>query len=89
MHFLQGNTARDYNRRKAREGAFWGGRHPPTLIGNGRHLSRCLSYIDMNTVRAGTVDCPADWDAYGCRELAGATVVSGNRRQPWDRAAGR
>ena len=78
MHFLQGNTARDYNRRKAREGAFWGGRYHPTLIESGRHLSRCLFYIDMNMVRARVVEQPAGWDACGCRELA----EDGKRRWP-------
>ena len=70
LHFLQGNTARDYNRRKGREGSFWRGRYHPTLIESGRHLSRCLFYIDLNMVRAGAVEQPAQWDACGCRELA-------------------
>jgi putative transposase len=70
LHFLQGNAARDYNRRKRREGAFWRGRYHPTLIESGRHLSRCLFYIDLNMVRAGAVRDPAEWDACGCRELA-------------------
>ena len=35
MQSLQGATARDYNRRKRREGAFWRDRYHPTLIENG------------------------------------------------------
>jgi putative transposase len=70
LRFLQGNAARDYNRRKRREGSFWRGRYHPTLIESGRHLSRCLFYIDLNMVRAGAVRDPAEWDACGCRELA-------------------
>ena len=53
MHYLAGNTSRDYNRRKKREGAFWRGRYHPTLIEDGAHLARCLFYIDLNMVRAG------------------------------------
>ena len=34
-----------------------------------RFLSRCLFYIDLNMVRAGAVEQPAQWDACGCREL--------------------
>ncbi len=73
MHFLQGCAARDYNRRKAREGAFWRGRYHPTLIESGQHLSRCLFYIDMNMVRAGAAARPEDWESCGCREFAGAS----------------
>ena len=71
MQFLQGVTARDYNRRKERQGAFWSDRYNPTLIQNGTHLSRCLFYIGMNMVRAGAVDHPGDWAACGYRELSG------------------
>lgn len=56
MKWLQGTYAGDYNRRVSREGAFWRGRFHPTLVETGRHLSRCLFYLDMNMVRAGVVD---------------------------------
>jgi len=72
MHWLQGNTARDYNRRQAREGAFWRGRYHPTLIETGAHLSRCLFYIDLNMVRAGVCQHPREWRASGYHELCGA-----------------
>lgn len=71
MHFLQGASSRDYNRRKGREGAFWRGRYHPTLIESGPHLSRCLLYIDLNMVRAGVVAHPRDWRASGFHELCG------------------
>ncbi len=61
MHFLQGTVAGDYNRRKNREGAFWRGRYHPTLVESGSHLSRCLFYIDLNMVRAGICNHPAEW----------------------------
>ena len=40
--------------------------HPEAVAG---FLSRCLFYIDLNMVRAGAVEQPAQWDACGCREL--------------------
>ena len=69
MHYLQGNTARDYNRRKKREGAFWRGRYHPTMIQSGDHLSMCLFYIDMNMVRAGECKDPGEWQNSGYHEL--------------------
>lgn len=71
MKWLQGTFAGDYNRRVKREGAFWRGRFHPTLVESGRHLSRCLFYLDMNMVRAGVVDHPQDWRFGGYHELNG------------------
>lgn len=71
LHFLQGNAARDYNRRVGREGSFWRGRYHPTLIEGGSHLARCVFYIDLNMVRAGVVSHPQDWRASGYHELCG------------------
>ncbi len=71
MRHIQGNSARDYNRRKEREGAFWRGRYRPTLIQNGPHLARCIFYIDMNMVRAGICAHPSEWSESGYHELAG------------------
>ena len=71
LHFLQGTTAGDYNRRVKREGAFWRGRYHATLIENGPHLGRCVFYIDLNMLRAGVVSHPAEWPAGGHHELIG------------------
>ena len=69
---IQGNSARDYNKRKSREGAFWRGRYHPTMIQPGGHLTRCMFYIDMNMVRAGRCIHPAEWPESGYHELVGA-----------------
>ena len=71
LQYLQGLTARDYNRRKGREGAFWSDRFHPVLIESGPHLSRCLFYIGMNMVRAGVAAHPAEWPWCGYDELTG------------------
>ena len=71
MHWLQGTFAQYYNRRKKREGSFWRGRFQPTLIESGKHLSRCLFYLDMNMIRAGVVDHPSEWDFGGFQEICG------------------
>ena len=71
MHFLQGVSAKDYNTRVKREGAFWCGRYHPTIIEPGSHLANCLFYIDFNMVRAGVVKYPCQWNHSGYHELTG------------------
>ena len=71
MHFLQGSFAGDWNRRKEREGAFWRGRYHPTLVQSGRHLSRCLFYIDLNMVRAWACRHPSEWVGGAFHEICG------------------
>ena len=62
-------TAQEYNRRKARQGAFWEDRYHATAIETDAHLHRCLVYIDLNMVRAGVVRHPGDWIHSGYREI--------------------
>lgn len=71
MQYLQGRMAQRYNMLRKREGAFWSGRYHATLIEDGRHLSRCMFYIDYNMMRAGVVSHPSEWEHGGHRELAG------------------
>lgn len=72
MQCVAGEFARSYNRRKGRSGAYWGDRYHATLIENGRHLSNCLVYIDLNMVRAGAVAHPNEWEWCGFHELTGS-----------------
>jgi len=69
MQLLSGRTAQVYNSRKKRKGAFWEDRYYVTAIEEGRHLLRCMAYIDLNMVRAGVVDHPSDWDFCGYNEI--------------------
>jgi putative transposase len=71
MQSLEGDFALYYNRRKKRSGAFWSDRYHAAMIQNGRHLWRCLAYIDLNMVRAGEVNHPSEWEWTGYRELMG------------------
>jgi putative transposase len=71
MHYLEGSNAKDYNLRKKREGVFWSGRYHATLIEKGKHLSRCMFYIDMNMIRTGAVTHPLEWKHCGYHELSG------------------
>ena len=69
IQLIAGRTGRDYNQRKARKGAYWEDRYHATAVEPGEYLRRCLVYIDLNMVRAGVVDHPADWAHGGYREI--------------------
>ena len=61
IQLLAGRTAREYNQRKNRKGAFWEDRYHATAVKTGEHLIRCLAYIDLDIVRAGVVQHPGAW----------------------------
>ncbi len=69
MQLLAGRTGQEFNCRKGRKGAFWEDRYHATAVESGDHLRRCMTYIDMNMVRAGVVDHPAEWRWGGYGEI--------------------
>jgi putative transposase len=69
MQLVAGRTAQAYNGRKDRHGAFWEDRYHATAVETGEHLARCVVYIDLNMVRAGVVQHPAQWQAGGYQEI--------------------
>jgi putative transposase len=71
MQKVQGEFAQQYNRKKQRSGAVWGGRYHATMIEGGRHLWSCMVYIDLNMVRAGAVNHPSGWKWTAWHELMG------------------
>ena len=69
MQLIASQTAQEYNRRKNRKGAFWEDRYHATAVQTGDHLIRCLTYIDLNMVRAGVVRHPREWRDSGYHEI--------------------
>lgn len=69
MRLIEGCSAQRFNRRKARDGAFWADWYHATAVETGTHLARCLVYIDLNMVRAGVVAHPAQWEVAGYHEI--------------------
>jgi REP element-mobilizing transposase RayT len=59
MQYIAGRGGQEFNQRKNRKGAFWQDRYHATAIESGDHLWQCLVYVDLNMVRAGVVDHPA------------------------------
>jgi hypothetical protein len=63
-------------RRKALEfqdvfnlGAYWEDRYHATAVESGKHLLKCLAYIDINMVRTGVVSHPSKWIWSGYNEI--------------------
>src|SRR5262249_3580891 len=77
MQAVQGRFAQHYNRRKQRSGAFWEGRYHSSLVDGEDHLRRCMTYIELNMVRAAAVGHPRQWrwcsfqEWTGCRRRRG------------------
>lgn len=71
MHLVSGRTAWEFNHNRNRKGAFWEDRYHATAIETDEHLIRCMIYVDMNMVRAGVVQHPAEWPYCGYQELIG------------------
>lgn len=69
LQLVAGRTAQAYNDRKARLGAFWQDRYHATAVESDRHLLRCVTYIDLNMVRAGAVAHPSQWRESGYCEI--------------------
>ena len=69
LQLIAGRTGQEYNNRKGRRGAYWEDRYHATAIAADNHLSQCITYIDLNMVRAGVVRHPKHWTHGGYREI--------------------
>ena len=69
LQLIEGCTGQAYNRRKRRGGAFWQDQYHATAVQSGEHLTRCVVYVDLNMVRAGVVQHPAEWEVGGYHEI--------------------
>ncbi|MCL5097334.1 MAG: transposase [Candidatus Omnitrophica bacterium] len=71
MQEVASEFAREYNRRKGRENAFWGDNFHATLVECGRHQWECHCYIALNMIRCGVVKHPREWEWLGYHEIMG------------------
>lgn len=69
MQLIAGRTGQEYNHRKQRLGSFWQDRYHATAVQSDSHLQQCLTYIDLNMVRASVVEHPATWPYGGYAEI--------------------
>ena len=66
---IASRTAKEFNQRKNRSGAFWDDNYHATAIESDQHFYQCMVYIDLNMVRAGEVKHPSEWPFCGYNEL--------------------
>lgn len=69
IQLVAGRTAQEFNQRKSRKGAFWEDRYHAVAVETHEHLTKCLTYIDLNMVRAGVVKHPSQWPFGGYNEI--------------------
>lgn len=60
-----------FNREYQRSGTLWEGRFKSSLVQSSIYALQCQRYIELNPVRAGMVDDPANyvWSSYQCSAL--------------------
>ena len=61
MQYINGQYAKNYNRRHKRVGHFWGGRFYSTIIESESQLLNSIFYIELNMTRNGVTKHPKDW----------------------------
>jgi putative transposase len=72
MQSLGRKYVRYFNHVYRRSGTLWEGRYKSSLVQNENYLMECYRYIELNPVRAGMVDDPANyrWSSYRSNALS-------------------
>ena len=71
MQRLGHQYVRFFNRKYSRTGTLWEGRFRSCLVQTEHYFLVCQRYIELNPVRSGMVECPADfhWSSYKANAL--------------------
>ena len=69
IRLVAGRVGQEYNNRKNRRGSFWEDRYHATAVESNHYLAECMTYIDLNMVRAGVVEHPSEWEFCGYHEI--------------------
>ena len=71
MQYLGAEYVRYFNEKYVRTGTLWEGRFRSCLVESEGYLLTCQRYIELNPVRAGMVDTPADypWSSFHTNAL--------------------
>ena len=71
MQAVGRSYVRYFNGRAGRTGTLWEGRYRSTVIEAERYLFPCMTYMDLNPVRAGMVHAPQDFPWSSCAHYVG------------------
>ena len=77
MKRLAGRQTRYVNAMQKRSGSLWEGRYKSSPVQTDSYLQACCRYVELNPVRTGMVDHPADYRWSSCQ------VKVGRCKQPW------
>jgi len=69
MHWTSSLFSRRFNKQSGRNGHLWEGRFRSTIIEESSYFLRCMTYLDLNPVRARMVAEPAEHRWSGHRAL--------------------
>jgi len=84
MRILQGDYARDFNKRHHRSGHLFQNRFGSALVGEDSYFLALVRYIHLNPLRAGTV---AGLDALESYPWTGHAALMGHHSVPWQDSA--
>ena len=78
MHRLANVFAKRFNALRGRKGHLWEGRFRSTIVEPDSCILRCLAFIDLNPVRAGIVQQPAQyrWSSHNALAEEDETIIS-------------
>lgn len=71
MQAVGRSYVRYFNNLHGRTGTLWEGRYRSTVIEAEKYLLMCMAYMDLNPVRQGLADEPADYEWSSYRHYAG------------------
>lgn len=77
MKRIAGRQTRYVNKLEQRSGTLWEGRYKSSPIQDQEYLLACCRYVELNPLRAGLVDDPADYRWSSC------PAKVGRASQPW------
>lgn len=77
MQYLGAEYVRYFNKKHARTGTLWEGRFRSCLIESERYFLTCQRYIELNPVRAGMVNAPAEyrWSSFHANALGVPSTI--------------
>jgi len=74
MQSVGRSYVRYFNKRHNRTGTLWEGRYKSSVLDSEAYLLTCMSYIDLNPVRAGMVDAPENFNWSSYKHLIGQKI---------------
>lgn len=77
MQTVAGTYVRYFNAKYERTGTLWEGRYKAAIVDDEHYLLTCMRYIELNPVRAGMVQSPAEyhWSSFAANALGTADAL--------------